>query len=284
MSKTFKHITQVDSTLNTVLVVDSLNLAFRFKHQGAVTFLDEYIKTVESLKRSYKANDVIILSDWGASSYRREIYPEYKQNRKALQEQQTPEEEEYFKLFFKEYLTVIDYYQNHTDYKTFRFQGVEADDIAAHLVNNKNKYGLDKLWLVSSDKDYDLLIQPNVSRFSYVTRKEVTHETWDEHYEVTQSEYISMKCLVGDTGDNIPGIHKVGPKTAEKLIKQYGDAFTIADSIPLPGKYVYIKNLNEFGKDNILRNYQLMDLLSFCDDAIGVDNIKIIEDSFKEGN
>ena len=59
-----------------------------------------------------------------------------------------------------------------------RYEGVEADDIAAHLVKLKDQYGLDKVWLVSSDRDWDLLISDTVARFSYVTRKEVTKANW----------------------------------------------------------------------------------------------------------
>lgn len=275
MSKTFSKMTETDGSV--VLLVDSLNLAFRWKHQGALFFKDEYIRTVESLKKSYKASQVIILSDWGSSSFRKEVYNEYKQNRKDKQAEQTPEEQAYFEKFFEEYVKIIEYYQQETNYPTFRFKGVEADDLAAHIVKNLQKYGFKHAWLISSDKDWDLLVAEHASRFSYVTRKEITHENWKDHYEVTPEEYISLKCLMGDSGDNVPGVFKIGPKTAAKLVKEYGSAIDIAASIPLPGKYVYIKNLNEFGKDNLLRNYQLMDLITFCDDAIGQENIKEIE-------
>jgi DNA polymerase-1 len=278
MSKTFTRLTE--TTEGTALTVDSLNLAFRWKHKGALFFLDEYVQTVESLKKSYKAEQVIILADWGKSRYRKEIYPEYKQNRTDKNELQTPEEAAYFEKFFEEYVKIIEYYKNDTSYPTFRFQGVEADDVAAHIVNNRGRYGLGEIWLVSSDRDWDLLVQHKVSRFSYVTRKEVTIENWAEHYDVAQEDYISMKCLMGDSGDNVPGVHKIGPKTAQKLIEQYGTAMDIAASLPLPGKYVYIKNLNEFGQANLLRNYQLMDLVTFCDDAVGPENIKEIESVF----
>lgn len=264
-----------------VLIVDSLNLAFRFKHQGALFFKDEYVKLVESLKKSYKASQVIILSDWGSSSYRKAIYPEYKQNRKEKQEQQSPEEAAYFEKFFEEYLKIVEYYKTESNYPTFRFQGVEADDLAAHIVQNLDRYGFEHAWLVSSDKDWDLLVSDKASRFSYVTRKETTVDNWSEHYDVSQEEYISVKCLMGDSGDNVPGIPKVGPSTAKKLIDQYGTALDVANNIPLPGKYVYIKNTNEFGSEAIVRNYQLMDLLTFCDDAIGADNIEIVKNELQ---
>ena len=275
MAKSFTSLVESDD--HTVLVVDSLNLAFRWKHQKALFFLDEYVRTVESLKKSYKASQVIILSDWGKSSYRREIYPEYKYNREKAREEQSPEDEAYFEKFFEEYLKIIEHYTTKTSYPTFRFHGVEADDIAAHIVSKRKDYGFSTLWLISSDRDWDLLCNEQTSRFSYVTRKEITFDNYNEHYEWTPEEYISIKCLQGDAGDNVPGVLKIGPKTAYKLVTEYGTALDIADAIPLPGKYVYIKNLNDFGADALRRNYQLMDLISFCDEAIGSENIKEIE-------
>ena len=59
------------------------------------------------------------------------------------------------------------------------------------------------------------------------------------------------------------------------LIKEYGDAISIYDACPIPGKYKYIESLNE-NYEQIAQNYELMDLISFCDDAIGADNISVI--------
>mgnify|MGYP003323107283 FL=1 len=159
-------------------------------------------------------------------------------------------------------------------------KGVEADDIAAHLVKRKNQYAFENIWLVSSDRDWDLLIQQNVSRFSYVTRKEITIDNWNEHYNVSPEEYISFKCLTGDKGDNVPGIAGIGPKRAEQLIKEYGDAMTIYDNVPLNGKYKYIQELNE-NAETLLTNYELMDLVTYCEDAIGLDNLSEIEEKLK---
>lgn len=275
MAKSFKQMNEREE--GNAMIVDSLNLAFRYLHKKQLGFKDDYVKTVESLRNSYKSDKVIILSDYGKSSFRTSIYPEYKANREERRKNQPPEEAEYFKLFFKEYLSIIDYYAKESKYPTFRFQGVEADDIAAHIVKNMGKYGINNIWLISSDADWDLLISDKVSRFSYVTRKETTLENWHDRHDFTPEEYISIKCLQGDDGDNVPGVEKIGPKTAYKLVQQYGSALDLIGALPLPEKYVYLRNLNAFGADNILLNYQLMDLLTFCDDAIGEENIKEIE-------
>lgn len=130
--------------------------------------------------------------------------------------------------------------------------------------------------MISSDRDWDLLVEPGVSRFSYVTRKEVTHENWADHYEWTPDEYISIKCLMGDAGDNVFGVPSIGPKRALGLVQEYGSTWDIIASIPLNGKYKYIQELNKC-KDQLQLNYQLMDLVTHCAEAVGVDNCKTID-------
>ena len=258
---------------NCTLIVDALNLAFRWKHQGRTDFRYEYQRTVESLARSYDCKNIIITADLGSSSYRKDINADYKQNRKEKFAEQSEAERMAFEAFIAEYEATLELLQE--DHTLLRFRGVEADDIAAHLVKHRDKYDLEYIWLISSDRDWDLLIQENVGRFSYVTRKEVTLDNWKTHYDVSPEEYISLKCLTGDKGDNVPGIPGIGPKRALGLIKEYGDALNIYDACPIPGKYKYIESLNE-NYEQILQNYELMDLVTYCDDAIGADNISVI--------
>lgn len=264
----------VDTTRpENLMIVDSMNLAFRWKHSGINTFAEDYKATVLSLARSYNAGTIIIAADWGGSSYRKEIYPDYKANRKELVDAQSPEEKEAARLFFEEYERTLEVLDETRQMIVLRYKGVEADDIAAYVVGHLDDYGFAQAWLISSDRDWDLLIRDNVSRFSYVTRKECTLDTWD--YPVSTEQYISYKVLMGDSGDNIPGIPGVGPKRATSLIEQYGSAFDIYVSCPLPGKAKYIQAVND-NKEQILKNYELMDLVTYCKDAIGHDNVNDI--------
>lgn len=256
-----------------LMIVDGLNAAFRWKHMGSTKFADDYINMVLSLARSYDAGTIIVAADQGGSSYRKELYPEYKANRKELVDKQTPEEKEQSRKFFNEWERTLEMIDNHPKIKLFRYQGVEADDIAAYIVSRLHDYGFNQAWLISSDRDWDLLIGPYVSRFSYVTRKEYTLDTWD--YPVPPEQYISYKVLTGDSGDNIPGVPGVGPKRAAALIEQYGSAMDIHDAIPLAGKQKFIQAVNE-SKEQILINYELMDLVSFCQDALGRENVNDI--------
>jgi len=255
--------------IGNLLIVDGLNVAFRWKHQNILDFKYDYIRTIESLAKSYNAGTIIVCAD-GGSSYRKEIYPAYKANRKERFAEQTEQEAKEFEMFMAEFsdtLTLI-----RTKYPVFHFKGVEADDIAAYITQNI-KY--DDCWLISSDRDWDLLISDTVSRFSTVTRKETTVHNWDEHYDFEIEDYISFKCLTGDKGDNVPGVPGVGPKRAVQLMEQYGTVFDIYDAIPLEGKYKYIQAVNE-NAEQLLQNVELMDLVTYSEEAIGKENTEVI--------
>ena len=256
--------------IGNLLIVDGLNVAFRWKHQGVTDFKYDYIRTIESLAKSYNAGTIIVCAD-GGSTWRKEIYPEYKANRKERYAEQTAQEEKEFEMFMAEFANTLTLLKE--KHPVFHFKGVEADDIAAFITNNIE---FDECWLISSDKDWDLLISDKVSRFSTVTRKETTVHNWDEHYDFEIEDYITFKCLTGDKGDNVPGVPGVGPKRAVQLMEQYGTVFDIYDACPLEGKYKYIQAVNE-NAEQLLTNVELMDLNTYSEDAIGEDNGKVIK-------
>ena len=241
-----------------LLIVDGLNLAFRWKHQKKEFFKVEYVRTIESLAKSYDCGEIVVLGD-GGSDYRKTIDSEYKANRKERYADQTEEEKQEFLNFLGEFQKTVDLC-NEKGYLTMKFKGVEADDIAAVICLNREEIGIDDIWLVSSDKDWDLLVNENISRFSTVTRKETTMDNWDEHYDFHPDMYLTFKCLTGDKGDNVPGVNGIGPKRASSLIATHGDVFDLMSQLPIDSKYKFMQNLNEFGSDNLAKNVELMDL------------------------
>lgn len=266
----------IEKSSNNLMIVDALNLAFRYKHAKKRDFGTEYLMTIQSLASSYKCGSIVIAADKGSSLFRKAIYPEYKQNRKDKYETQTPEEKQEFEDFFQDFNEALTLLAKH--YPVLRFQGVEADDIAGYLVKKyKKNYNI---WLVSSDKDWDTLVGTGVSRFSYVTRKETTLENWHEHYDVSPMNYVGLKVLMGDAGDNIKGVEGVGPKRATQLLNECGDIISLIDSLPLPGKQKFVQNLNK-SKDTLELNIQLVDILTFCEEAIGSENIEAINNELK---
>ena len=258
--------------IGNLLIVDGLNVAFRWKHQNILDFKYDYIRTIESLAKSYKAGTIIVCAD-GGSNYRKDIFPEYKANRKERFADQTEQEAKEFEMFMAEFQDTLTLIKE--KHPVFHFRGVEADDIAAYITQSID---YDECWLISSDKDWDLLISDKVSRFSTVTRKETTVHNWDEHYDFEIEDYITFKCLTGDKGDNVPGVPGVGPKRAVQLMEQYGTVFDIYDACPLEGRYKYIQAVNE-NAEQLLTNVELMDLVTYCEDAIGEENKEVIKNT-----
>jgi len=84
---------------------------------------------------------------------------------------------------------------------------------------------------------------------------------------------------MGDKGDNIIGINSVGPKRAQELIFNFGGVFDIIQNIPIPGKYKYLQEVNK-SKDLLELNMQLVDLLTYCEVAIGEANLPEIDKVF----
>lgn len=250
---------------NNLLIVDGLNVAFRWRYKKVPYYTNDYVRTVESLAKSYNCGKIIILAD-GGSTYRKNIYPDYKANRKDRYADQTEAEKQEFEQFLAEFANAFKRLQD-KGHLIEKHKGLEADDLAAWIVGKRKEFGIGETWLISSDKDWDLLIDDDVSRFSTVTRKETTVHNWDEHYKFDKDMFLTFKCLAGDAGDNIPGIKGVGPKRAEQLIEQYGDIFDIYNACPIDSKYKFIQELNE-NADRLLLNAELMDLESYSEQAI----------------
>ena len=248
-----------------LLIVDGLNVAFRWKHSKQLEFKHDYVRTVESLAKSYDCGNIVVLAD-GGSTYRKRLAPDYKANRSDKYAEQTEQEKAEFAQFMGEFSNAFTQLKSR-GHLTIKQKGLEADDLAAWIVGKKKEFGIGEIWLISSDRDWDLLIQEDVSRFSTVTRKEITLDNWEDHYDVEPDKYLTLKCLAGDTGDNVPGIAGIGPKRAVSLIEQYGDLFDIYNACPIDSKYKFIQSLNE-NADRLLLNAELMDLESYSEQAL----------------
>ena len=251
--------------LENLLLIDCLNFAFRFKHRGKTDFAAEYLSTIQSFAKSYGAKQVVLLADKKYSKFRKDISPDYKIGRKDKYKDQTEEEKAQVEAFFEGYEKALELAEQ--QYPLLRFSYVEADDLAAYVVKEaKHKYK--HTWLISSDGDWDLLLADDVSRFSFVTRKEYTIDNFFELHGCDDPEqFISLKVLQGDSGDSVAGVEGGGAKRAYNLIREHGSAMDIYDKIPLDGKQKFVQNINNSG-DLILMNYELMDLPGFCEDAI----------------
>ena len=112
-----------------LLIVDGLNVAFRWKHSRQLEYKHDYVRTVESLAKSYNCGNIIILAD-GGSTYRKNIYPDYKANRKDKYAEQTEQEKAEFEQFMGEVSNAFTQLKSR-GHLTVRQNGLEADDLAA---------------------------------------------------------------------------------------------------------------------------------------------------------
>lgn len=267
---------EVDRT--NLMLVDCMNLAFRYKRRGDSDFAANFLSTIDSLGKSYAARTIVLLADWKYSKFRKEKYPQYKEGRKERYKHQTEEEKENSRLFFEGYEKALELAS--IKYPLLRFEYVEADDLAAYVVQELEPY-FEHTWLISTDGDWDLLLSDNVSRFSFKNRKEYyMNNFYEEHGCDTPEQLLSVKVIQGDKKDSVDGINGVGVKRAYTLTNQYGSAYDLVDAMPLPGKQVLTQRINE-AKDMIYMNYELLDLRSFCSDAIAYpnsDNLDIIKE------
>lgn len=168
------------------------------------------VNMVNKLINTHNPDHVIVCNDLPGPGFRNEIFPEYKANRGAPPEDLIPQ----FDLI-KEFVSKYPLVAIHKE-------GYEADDIIATLVHKYKKKKDMEIYIVSSDKDLMQLIDDNVFMYDSMKEKILKHEAVMEKFGVTPDKVVDIQSLCGDAVDNIPGIPGVGPKTATKLINQYG--------------------------------------------------------------
>lgn len=248
-----------------LMIVDGTNLGFRFKKDMVKPIAASFTNTIQSLAQSYCAKDTIVLGDKGKSIFRTNIYPEYKGNRDEKYASRTEAEVAADQQFFEYLNDAFELISN--SLPTFRIRGIEADDIAAFIIQLIGEH-YDHIWLISTDGDWDTLLAPNVSRFSFTTRKEYhMRDMFDHHGVDTVDQFVSLKAIMGDLGDNIRGVEGVGAKRGYNIIREYGSVLDIIDLLPLPGTQKFIKNLNN-SAELMERNLMLVDLPTFCGEAV----------------
>jgi DNA polymerase-1 len=111
--------------------------------------------------------------------------------------------------------------------------GVEADDVIATLTQQARALGW-KVTISSGDKDLIQLLAEGVTLVNTLSNERLDVARATEKYGVTPTQFVDYLTLVGDTADNVPGVPKVGPKTAVKWIQQFGtleDLMAHADEI-----------------------------------------------------
>jgi len=262
---------------NNLLLIDGNNLAYRFlNRQNHDNYGEEYIRTVKSLGKSYKAKRIIVCFDFGKSYYRIELHDKYKGTRKKPTE---PEEIEKFERFFGCLNDLID---NDFPLEYYKMRGVEADDLITFFtMKEQKKY--EHIWIVSSDKDLYQLLDEDISIFNLYSRREITIDTLLEDRGITPDEFLLAKIIAGDSSDNIIGIEGIGDKRSADLARTHINLTKLMLALPIKKSSKYIKNLNA-GKKQLALNEKLINLKKYNKEAVkagknGNEDWKILNDN-----
>ena len=201
------------------------------------------------LAKLIEDNDCEMLAialDSGKKTFRSDFYPQYKANR--------DEPDEALKIQFPIIREAIEAF----GVKAVEVPGFEADDIIAtytRIALNKNF----KVKIISSDKDLIQLMQNNVEIFDPLKKKYITPSLVLEKYGIKYSQMTDYLSLIGDASDNIPGVKKVGPKTAIKLLNQFETLENIYSNLEII-EPTRIKSLLEDSKNEAILSKKLVTL------------------------
>ncbi len=166
-----------------------------------------------NLLRDEEPTHVAVAFDVSGAAFRTEAYADYKGNRSA-----SPEE-------FKGQIPLIEQVLEALSIPILGIQGYEADDVLATLAVEGGEAGMDVL-ICSGDRDTFQLVNDRV--LVLYPRKGVSDlarmdaAAVEERYGIPPQSYSDLAALVGESSDNLPGVPKVGPKTAAKWILTYG--------------------------------------------------------------
>lgn len=165
---------------------------------------------------------------------RREILPQYKATRKPA----PPD--------FHAQIPLLRELLDAFHWPLYEVDNYEADDIMGTFAKEADKKDIETC-LVSGDFDMLQMISPSTS--VYITKKggsdmmQYDEQAFVEKYKIQHEQFVDYKALVGDTSDNIPGVRKIGPIAAQKLLAQYGS---------LEGIYEHVDELKGAQKENLL--------------------------------
>ena len=199
-----------------------------------------------NLKKDSEGSPIIVVFDAKGKTFRSDIYSEYKANRPPM-----PDE-------LRDQLIPVKSICRAIGFPLIEIEGVEADDVIA-TISKMAKDAKYKCVISSLDKDLMQLVEdPHTTIMDTMKHKIFNEKSVFEKFGVKPNQIRDMLALVGDTSDNIPGVPKVGQKTAAKWLNEYGNLSNIkenAESI----KGVVGENLRNAIED-LDRNIELVSL------------------------
>ena len=239
----------------SLCIVDGYHFIFRAYHSlPPLTTSDNvpigavygFVNMLAKLIENNNCKMLAIALDSGRKTFRTALYKEYKAHRDE------PDEE--LKTQFPIIREAIEAF----GIKSIEIPGFEADDIIATYTKLALKKNC-KVRIIGSDKDLIQLMQDNVEVYDPIKKRFINKDTVQQKYGITPSQMIDYLSLVGDSSDNIPGVKKIGPKTAAKLLSEFNSLENVYENLDKV-EPLRIKSLLEESKENAFLSKKLATL------------------------
>ncbi|MEK5068793.1 5'-3' exonuclease [Sporosarcina sp. FSL K6-1508] len=217
-----------------ILIIDGMALLFRsffatsamghyFPNDAGIptNAVQGFARHTMTATSIFKPTHMAVCWDMGAQTFRNDLFEGYKANRPAPAPELVPQ--------FDMARSVSEL----IGWKNYGVPGMEADDLIGSFVQAWE--GKAEITIVTGDKDMLQLLRPGVriafTKKGFNVYDIYTEERFIEEYGITPIQFIDTKAFTGDTSDGYPGVRGIGPKTALKLIKEYGSVEGVIQSL-----------------------------------------------------
>jgi DNA polymerase-1 len=202
-----------------------------------------FAKMLAKVLREHRPDYVAVVFDAPGSTFRHELYEEYKANRPGMPDDLVPQVPYIKKLV--EALNVT----------TLEQEGFEADDLIGTVTRMAE--GEADVTIVTGDKDMVQLVGEHVTILDTMKDRSLDREGVVRKYGVEPSQAVEMFGLMGDSSDNVPGVPGVGEKTAVKLIKEFGSIASLLERVEAVSNARLRENLKKY-RDQALMSRELV--------------------------
>ena len=207
-----------NSTENPLILIDGSSYLYRAYHAlpplmssknqptGAIRGV---ISMINKILLDHPNSPIAVIFDAKGKTFRHEMYEDYKANRPPMPEDLVKQIEPINQII--EALGV----------KLLSIKGVEADDVIGTLAKEASEAGLNTV-ISTGDKDMTQLVNKHIRVVNTMSNELLDEKGVEEKFGVKPKLIVDYLALVGDSSDNVPGVEKVGPKTAVKWLIEYG--------------------------------------------------------------
>jgi len=217
------------------------------------------LNMLNKLIKDEQPDRVAVVFDAKGKTFRNDIYPEYKATRPPMPDDLREQIEPLHKIIKARGLPLV------------CIEGVEADDVIGTMSCQATEQGYQVL-ISTGDKDMAQLVNENVRLINTMNNHFMDEVAVVDKFQVRADQIIDYLALMGDSSDNIPGVPKVGPKTAAKWIGEYGDLNGVmAHAEEIKGKVgEYLRESLNF----LPMSYELATIRLDCDTGVSIDELK----------